>query len=560
MRLRKTRTPDIKQSNKASRPTPRAAGGWRSLAALATTLAMGVADAALAQDEEAVCGSVTCLAGELIDRIPEGEKIALVPFWASVTNLPEGEANALYDDLYRAMSNTSNRHDVVKRNREYDELWEELQWELTETKYQKYVDELRASVVVRCQDLGLDDGKIVLTCTAIGVGEGSKLKGKMKASKAIIPVDRGLFQYDYVLSRLGNKLADDAKEPKTILKTFITEGDTRQRSKLTTDIGERVRNAIWNWFKGIREEREANREFDEITGNEGDKPVEAPGGYKLLGSIKMINQRILELTAELQDGGKRIAHARVDIDKGWIPKNLIGQAQLRYSKEARAIVSPGLSKKTALVAASNLARARVVAEALGIEAPDVTDISSEAEGMEALKFLERGIPVDETLKSWSSAEGDRIVTLEARVVAVGGTLQPSVDARLERNDLREGDKIRIFLSAAEPVHAAVFAWGADNSVFRLYPNKNRSELKLPGTGFVILPSESDLDDISSRPLPGHLENQEAIVVVVSRKELGFGGVGKEAFVQASDFLDALATLDLSYANLVVLPYRIGIKQ
>ena len=176
--------------------------------------------------------------------------------------------------------------------------------------------------------------------------------------------------------------------------------------------------------------------------------------------------------------------------------------------------------------------------------------------MKALKFLERGIPVDEKLYSWSGAEGDRNVTLEARVVAVGSAVRPSVDAKLEQNDLREGDKIRIFLSAAEPVHAAVFAWGADNSVFRLYPNKKRPELKLPGSGFVILPSESDLDDITSRPLSGHQENHEAIVVVVSRKALGFGGVGKEAFVQASAFLDALATLDLSYANLVILPYRI----
>ena len=345
----RTRIPGTRQSNSARRHKTRTAGGWRSLAALATALTIAVAaDAAMAQDEEAVCGSVTCLAGELINLIPEGEKIALVPLWAPVTNLPENEAEALYDDLYRAMSNASGRrHDVVKRNREYDELWEELQWELTETKYQKYVGALRASAVVRCQDLGLDDGKIVLTCTATGVGEGSKLKGKMIASKAVISFERDLFPYEYVLSSLGNKLADDAREPKTILRTFITEGDTQQRSKLTTDIGERVQNVIWTWFRGVREEQESSQEFSGITGNEGEGSSETSGGYILLGSIKRINQNILELTTELQVDGNRIAHASEEIDQGWIPKNLLGQAPLRYSEEARHSIAQSVEEDCA---------------------------------------------------------------------------------------------------------------------------------------------------------------------------------------------------------------------
>ena len=554
----KMRIPGTRQSNSARRHQTRTAGGWRSLAALATTFAIAVAaDAAMAQDEEAVCGSVTCLADELMDLIPEGEKIALVPLWAPVTNLPEEESKSLYDDLYRAMSNASGRrHDVVKRNREYDELWEELQWELTETKYQKYVDELRANVVVRCQDLGLNGRKIVLTCTATGVGEGSKLSGKMEASKAVIPINRDLFPYEYVLSRLGNKLAKDTKEPKTILKTFITEGGTEQRSRLTKHIGGKLYDVIWTWFEGIRKEREQDREFNEITGNEGNEPAGASGGYKLLGSIKWLDERTLELQTELQDGGKRIAHASEQFDKNWIPRTLIGLAPLRYYKEAHAIPSRSLSKEIALVAAGNLARARIVAEALDIEAPDVADITSEAEGMAALRLFERGIPVDEELDSWSGAEGDKFVTLEARVVPIGSALRPKVDAALEQDDLRTEDEIRITMSAEEPVHAAVFAWGADNSVFRLYPNKNRPELTLPQGRRISLPSASDRIIIRSKPLPGHMENYEAIIVIASSKPLDFGGAERQAFREVSAFLEALATLDLSYANFVILPYRI----
>ena len=260
------------------------------------------------------------------------------------------------------------------------------------------------------------------------------------------------------------------------------------------------------------------------------------------------------------------AHRRVEIVV-FAPPTQDAEEARRYDAEARAIPSDSLYAETASGAAMNLARARVVAQALGIEAPAFEVIRSEAEGVAALKTLAHGIPMDEQIKTWEDATGERHVWLKARVATVGGRLRPAVEAALTKSDLKAGEKFRITLSASASVHVGMFAWGADGGVVRFYPNKKVRDLIVPAGGRVSLPLDDDeYRDLWSAPLPGHAENHEAIIVVASVEPLDFEAIGSIAgkdiretmsvAIPAGSFFNALGELDLSQATLLVLPYRV----
>ena len=553
--MTRMRTPDSKQFSNTTSLKYRALVACLYLSGLAAVFAIGLTPiSAAAQEEDAICHSVKCLANELIEGIPDGEKIALIPLWTPVTNLPKREATDLYDRIYRAMSGASD--DVLKRNREFDELWNELEFELKGADYQTYVDNLRAAVIVLCKDRGLEQGKLKLNCTATGYGDSSALGGEMVVSEAVIPVDRALFQYEYALTQLGNTLVAEVRKPKRLLKIFVAESGTGQRSKLTENLSVKVGDVMRSRFRQLLEEREEEREFSEIIGHESAASLEEPRGYELYGSTNWMNEQTMDLRVELRDGGHLIAHATARIERSWIPRSLIDQHSLRYYAEARAIPSRNLSVVSAPMAASSVARARIVAKALDIPAPKASDISSEAEGIAALQFLEQGIPTDEMFQSSRGADGETNVTLSARVVKVGSDVRPALEAVLLENDLTTSDPIRIALSATERVSAAVFGWGADNNVVRIYPNDRRTELIVPADGHIVLPAKADRMVIRSAPLQDHVENHEAILVIASSKQLDYGSLGTQTVEPSSKFLNALATLDLSHATVAVLPYRI----
>ena len=572
-----TKAPDFRRSNseRSRRDTAgrRAAGGRRRLGTVAAALALCLAGHGVAaQDRETGCEGVACLARAVIDTIPVGETIALIPFWWPVTNLPDREAEALYTDIYQAMSDASDgRHGLVKKNRVYDEIWEATKWEVAESNYQKYVDRLRATVVVHCEDKGLSRGMIKLSCTAAGVDGKSALAGDMPPSQALIPVERSMFPYEYALTQLSNSLAEGARDrgsgPQRIQDPFIADADIGQRSQLTEDIGKRVVEGIERQFETFHHEQQSRDSFAKAKGRQPDDAAETPGGYELHGEFGWTDEKRKQasLWVELREGGKPIARDRVELQRGWLPDKIAGAR--RYDAEARAVPSDSLHAETASGAAMNLARARVVAQALGIEAPAFEVIRSEAEGVAALKTLAHGIPVDEQIKTWEDATGERHVWLKARVATVGGRLRPAVEAALTKSDLKAREKFRITLSASASVHVGVFAWSADDSVVRLYPNTKVRNLIVPVGGRVSLPLDDDkYEDFWSAPLRGHAENHEAIIVVASVEPLDFNrieaNIGNSTAetmsvaIPAGSFFNVLGELDLSQAALLVLPYRV----
>ncbi len=144
-------------------------------------------------------------------------------------------------------------------------------------------------------------------------------------------------------------------------------------------------------------------------------------------------------------------------------------------------------------------------------------------------------------------------------------MRPGIRASLEKKELRAREPIRIKLSSEEAVHAAVFGWGADNRIIRLYPNRAVSDPTLEAGGSVILPRAGE-GHIWSAPMPGNAEDHEAFIVLAAGERLAFEGLTRRAGdsvektilagVPATSFFAALAKLDTSRLALTVLPYRV----
>ena len=549
----------------ASRRFSDAARGARRLAALAAALApILTAGPAVAEDGDAPCGAV-CLAKGLIENIPAGERIALIPFGPPATAIPGAAADRLYDRIARALFEASNRrHVLVSRDRR-DDIWRDWQTEREKSDYTAFWKSRKVGVTVGCTKVRLRGEELELSCVASPVGEDSRLRGDQWAPLAVFPVEAP-FGYAYALTGLGLALAKRAPAPGRIAKLFVADAVTGQQSKLTLDMGSRIRRIVEERF----ETRRRNLEGQANLGLGGEAPVEPPVGYDLRGEIAWTNEDTARLTAALRDGGVAAAAAEIEIERGWLPRGLLGPGAgtRRYGASARAVPSDGFGAESAKRAAKNLARARVVAKALGLTAPDIEDARSEADGVRALRLtLERGVPADERFSGpWRGAGGWR-VGLDARVVKPGADTRPDFGASLSKDALRAGEEIRIRLSAREAVHAALFAWGADGTVIRLYPHFKEPELTVPAGGRVSLPRDRACS-IASAPLPGDRSNHEAIVVIAANERLPFESLAPPFChdwrtarpptpVSGATFLAALAKLDLRRAALAVLPYRVA---
>lgn len=545
----------------ACRPSSEAAACVRRLVVLVSVL-LWFAGAAMASDRETRCGA-DCLAAALIEKIPEGESIALFPFGPPQTSIPEEVADRLYDRILVAMSGVSKgRHQFVGRDRN-DELWSIAQTERMRSDFEAFWQERRVQVTVQCEDRGLRDQGIELSCVAFPVGEGSRLSGDVIV-RALFLVPRPYFPYDYTMAALGHDLAGKAPAPKEVTGVFVLD-QSGERTAFTEDIGERTRAVVGERFAARRRDLQAQVNAETALGTGGGETAALHGGYELRGRIAWMDERFVRVSLSLWDGLRKVATESTLVERDWLPSTLVGP--LRYSASARAVVSRRLGKESAMRAVKNLARARVVAEAIGMEPPKIDEIRSEAHGVEALhQTLDQAIPVDEQFSDpVEDGDGGWEVTLNARVVAVGTTVDPKLEAKLVKDELRAMEELRIGLSAQEAVHVAVFAWGADNRVVRIYPNTRTQDLRVPAGGQLRLPRQGETP-ILVAPLPGNAADHEAIIVVAAGEPMDFDRLApsagesvketREASVPGGRFFDRLADLDLSRAALTVLPYRV----
>ncbi len=539
-------------------------------AAVATLLSL---EAAQAQGQGAPASptqpcAAACLARALTARIPAGEHVGLVPFGPPSTAIPREVADDLYDRIARALSQASHgRHRFTNKKRNV-KAWESWQAERGNRKFLEFWNRRRVGVTVHCEDRGLTGPGVALSCAAFPVGKDSKLGSDVHGPLAILPVKRALFRYEYTLTRLGLEIARRAPGPGKIVRVRIT-GPGGERSALTEHMERTMRRVVEDRFGERRRVLRGQANLRKVTGQGGGAPAPSVA-YELRGGVTWMTESVAELSVSLRRGGERMTARAGRLERGWLPQNLVrpGAGRVRYRAGARAVVSDRLGEEGARRAVKNLARARVVAEALGREPPDIAEIRSERDGVRALsRTLDHGIPAAERFRGpVKDATGAWRVELDARVVEVGSKLRPDFRARLARDDLRAMEDIVIQLSARERVHVAVFAWGADNRVVRLYPVANTAGLTVPAGGKVVLPRAGE-GRLRSAPLPGNAADHEAIIVVAAAGHLAFqnlappvgGSVAAtmKAAVSGGVFFERLARLDLSRAAVSVLPYRVS---
>ena len=263
------------------------------------------------------------------------------------------------------------------------------------------------------------------------------------------------------------------------------------------------------------------------------------------------------------DGTDIMPHASLGSDQGEPPPR-------RYEAVAEAVVSDRLDRLSALRAAYNLARARVVSQALDLPPPGVMMIRTKADAAWVFTgLLDAGLPVDQRFEWINPKEGadeeEKIgVRLTARVVPIGNHLRPAMNAWLDQSVYKAREPIEIEIQSNEEVHLGIFAWCADNRVVRLYPRK-RDGLRMGAGERLTLPKHGELR-IMSAPMFGNREDQEAFVVVAVTSPIDFATLApttREIFstttnrpTEGADFLNALAGKKPTHMKLVWLPYLV----
>ena len=365
------------------------------------------------------------------------------------------------------------------------------------------------------------------------------------------------------LVRRLEREAHDHRKRDVRLQPITVEGDVGQPDRLEQLLATWLRDA----FGGMRRNR-----LYTLVEDLPDLDTASVETHGTLSPKATVDAESVVVSLAVHDkGGRLVAATRVTLNKGLFPPGSIADSgPRRFRAKVRAVVSEGLDREGAIRAMRNLARARVVAQALGGPPPSIDVVRSEADGVRALtRTLGRGIPVDERFSEpRPDGAGGLEAELEARVVEVGATARPRVEASLDKNELRAKEPIRITLSAEEVAHAAVFAWGADDRVVRLYPNPKAPDLALEAGSRVTLPRAGDFyQSIWSEPMPGNDEDHEVFLVLASGGRLAVDGlapfVGEspekmmQAAVSGAGFFDALGkSLDPSRLALIVLPYRV----
>ena len=300
--------------------------------------------------------------------------------------------------------------------------------------------------------------------------------------------------------------------------------------------------------------------------------------YRLRGELRRLDDKRFRVDARLLLGERKLIADGADVAIASVPAELAAslsrsdgapEPTRRYQAVAEAVVGPRLDAASARRAARNLARARVIAQALGLDAPAVDEVRSEADAVAALgEYLGKGLPVEEQFHDLAVDDGSRIgVRLTAKVVPVGVVSSPALTASLPKTVFKAMEPITVELRSEAKVYLGVFAWGADNRVVRLYPTDAQRQLTMEAGEVLVLPSPG-AGRIRSEPLrtEGNLEDHEALIVVAATESVDYGALAPEAGATLTEtmgrsldggkFLAVLGTFGPRAMSVAVLSYQV----
>ena len=553
-----------------------------SRAAAVATAFMIVAGGALtfsAPAAAADAGSVPApevrLARTLLERIPAGARIALRPFDPSSTGLPRAVGDRLYESVLNATVRLAGDAVTVLARERLHEIYASLD-EFYQGDIEGLLEAAQADIEIICKASPDAEG-VELTCSAVDLGDA--LAVTVAHAAARFTLERPVAPLEIAIADIARRLVDGAPDAGPVDRLMLLESATGGQSDLGAYLAQHLEGEVIRRM-AERARREGNEaRVAAVLHTAPEESAEVPR-YHVKGLIWRFPEERIRLVAHLHLGPRSLHAASANIAFASLPPELMAggtggriAAGGTFEATAEAVVSARLDRDAALRAARNLARARVVAQALHLTPPGVGDLRTEADAVAAFAgFLDAGLPVDEHFREVRTVAGARdaeeriAVHLVARVVPVGALVRPAVSARLTHNVFRAMEPISIEIRSEESVHLGVFAWGADNRVVRLYP-RGRVRLSVRAGETLVLPRPGE-GKILSAPMPGagNREDHEAFVVVAATRPLDFAAFAPEAGASLSDtlqravygsrFFAALASQDPARMALVWLPYQV----
>ncbi len=508
-----------------------------------------------------------------ISAMAEGRKLALRPFIKGQTPLDPIAADRLYGTIYEAFN-------FVKEMGGFNFVDQRHIMELLNTREEYYMgspekllQEAQADIEIICHPMALVK-RVRLSCTASDLETGITYSTR----EITIPFDankEGAIDYTAAIELLSQSLASNLSDMNTVGSPAIVDMQSGSETEITELLGSRLLSnlqaRVFEKQQQIQRNYEANKTVNEAT--PAPPPINAH--YSARGELRHINKDILELYVIFQEGQRMAAFSSIRLLKASLPQKLqksieaqsLNKIHIAYGE---AVVSKRLDRDSARHAAINLARARIVAQALGKPAPSFTAIENESDAsLILLNSMSDAIPVEERIFDASpQGSGNRIaVEIHAEVKHIGTAIAPNITAKLSHSSYRAGQPIHITIKSAGNANLAIFGWFADGQVVRVYPNKTNAALAIKKGRPIALPRKDESPFMSApMPVSGNREDQEAFIILATSDNMDFkklapllgDSIGQtiSSAKNSSDFFNELGRMDLTKMSLTILPYQV----
>ena len=509
------------------------------------------------------------LAERLLNDIPGGAKVALQPLDQRYAGLEPAVGDPLYERILLALTNAAEDGVTLLARERLRAIYNSLE-EFYQGDIESLLRNAQADIEIICKPTSNATG-IILSCSAVRLVNAVTLA----TAAAHFPISRRAAHFDVAIDAIASRLAQGAPPGTVALVPLL---DTGVETGLTRRIGERLEDKIATAMAKRLGSRAAEVAANAVLADGKASDSDVPH-YRLRGELRRLDDQRFRVDARLLLGERKLIADGADMAIASVPADLASslsrsdgapEPTKRYEAVAEAVVSERLDAASARRAARNLARARVIAQALGLDSPAVDEVRTEADAVAALgEYLGKGLPVEEEFHDLTVDDGGRTaVRLRAKVVPVGTVSRPAVTAKLlKKTVFKAMEPISIELRSEAKVYLGIYAWGADNRVVRLYPTKGSSQLRMEAGQVLVIPSQGE-GRIRSEPLrmEGNFEDHEALIVVAATESVDYGNLAPVAGAtltgtmdrarQGGEFIAALGLMGIGRMSVTVLNYQV----
>lgn len=509
--------------------------------------------------------AVDRLARQILTGIKPPARLAIRPLGKGRSGLPVEIADRLDGEVLAAVRRAAPRGVVLVARSDLAAAWGEA-IEFADRNVQDLLREARADILIIGEATALRSG-LELSYRAVSLKDG--MTGRVVSAPRPIMAESPDLDLDDL--RFHQTLWRTADELALAAASMVAPGDA---GKVVDVVAGGGGGAFADHVRNLARGRMQDLLGRRLTTVAAPLNAPPPGRTVLHLSLEILDQGdAVSITYKLNGPG--VAESRVArLETALIPVHFLpltrdggkvgsGMFQARGGAWSNQELSSGQTG----AAARALARARVIASALGLAMPISKDVGTAQEMVALRRMMERGIPYDEVwVSDVTGADGDVAVNLRALVRAVGGPSSPSIGIAFAGADLKAGQTLKLLISAKRrTAHVAVFSWDGDDGVQRLYPAGGTTAIRVESGRTLALPPALGPEYGVVPPL-GQKVAVESLIVLASAvpfETAGLGtiprAIGRASPFQArpvSRFLDALARMDLEVMKLRILDYRV----